>query len=380
MLNSYKKMISPSIVDWLDLLHGRFSMSKTDNQSTGTIGFGIIGTGEITRIMRPAFTVTGNSRVVAVADVNGDAARTEAEALGGAEAFTDYRDLLASPAVQAVYIATPPFLHREMVLAAMAAGKHVLCEKPFMLNQAEAREIAAAHAAMPALKVASCSSRFHNAPPVRKAREIIAGGGIGRLLRMRCLHAMPLPKPISASVPWKQKRSTAGGGVLVDWGVYDLDWMRYLLGEVFDPVAVFARTDNWRWEEGDIESSFSAEILLSSGTSIAWERRIEHGPANSRIEIRGTSAGLDLPFMPGKTPEALTLHRYEDGNQLHSEEISEPATDWGSILHHPVRDFVNAILHDCEVASPPVSQMKIHGVIDAIYASAASNRSEEVEK
>ena len=102
-------------------------MTGTNQHSAGSIGIGIIGTGEITRIMRPAFTGTTQSRVVAVADVNMDAARAEAEALGGAEVFADYRELLASPAVQAVYIATPPFLHREMVHAAMAAGKHVLC-------------------------------------------------------------------------------------------------------------------------------------------------------------------------------------------------------------------------------------------------------------
>lgn len=354
-------------------------MNKIDKQDTRSVGFGIIGTGEITRIMRPAFTSFPDSVVVAVADVNGEAARVEAEALGGASAFIDYRELLDSPAVQAVYIATPPFLHREMVLEAMAAGKHVLCEKPFMLNQVEAREIAAAHALRSALKVASCSSRFHGAPPVCKAKEIIAGGGIGRLLRMRFVHAMPLPKPISTLPPWKQKRATAGGGVLMDWGVYDLDWMRFLLGEIFDPVAVFARTDNWLWEEGDIDSSFSAEILLSSGVSIDWERRIEHGPAFQRIEIRGTSGGLDVPFMSAGTPESLTLHCYEEGNQLHTEVMPESVTDWNSILHYPVRDFVSAILHDQETASPPASQVKIHSVIDALYASSSSQRCVEVK-
>jgi predicted dehydrogenase len=141
-------------------------------------------------------------------------------------------------------------------------------------------------------------------------------------------------------------RATAGGGLLMDWGVYDLDWMGFLLGKLFDPVAVFARTDNWRWEEGDIDSSFSAEILLSSGISIAWERRIEHGPDNKRIEIRGAAAGLDLPFMPGDLP---------------------------------AQDFVSAILNDHAVASPPASQVMIHGVIDALYESAASGRSEEVK-
>ena len=95
-------------------------MTGTNQHSAGFIGIGIIGTGEITRIMRPAFTGTTQSRGVAVADVNMDAARAEAEALGGAQSFADYRELLASPAVQAVYIATPPFLHREMVLEAMA--------------------------------------------------------------------------------------------------------------------------------------------------------------------------------------------------------------------------------------------------------------------
>lgn len=376
MLKSYKKMITPSIVDPLHAVHGRATMSKTDNQSAGTVGLGIIGTGEITRIMRPAFSGAGDSRVVAVADVNGDAAHAEAEALGGAEAFTDYGELLASPAVQAVYIATPPFLHREMVLAAMAAGKHVLCEKPFMLNQAEAREIVAAQAARPDLKVASCSSRFQNAAPVLKARELVGSGKLESLTRVRFLHTQPPLKPVSSD-SWKTNRAAAGGGRAMDWGVYDLDWMLFLLGEHFDPVAVFARTDNSFG--GNLESGFSAEILLASGATVAWERRAEHGPVIQRVQVRGTGGGFDLPFLPGGLPEALTHYRYNEENSLQSETLSAPMGEWGPILHHPVRDFVSAILHDHAVASPPASQVVIHGVIDALYASAASNRSEEVK-
>ena len=351
-------------------------MNIIDKQSAGSVGLGIIGTGEITRIMRPAFTQAADLRVVAVADVNEGAARAEAEALGGAATFADYRELLASPAVQAVYIATPPFLHREMVLAAIAAGKHVLCEKPFMLNQAEAREIAAAHAVRPDLKVASCSSRFHNASPVLKARELLAAGKLECLTRVRFLQTQPPLKP-DAPGTWKTNRAAAGGGRAMDWGVYDLDWILFLLGAQFDPTAVFARVDNSF--RGNLESGFSAEILLASGVSVAWERRDEHGPAINRVEVRGTGGGFDLPFVPGGMPDALTLYRYDKKNTLQSEILSAPVEGWGPILIHPVQDFVSAIINDHSVASPPASQLMIHGVIDALYASAASGRSEEVK-
>ncbi|MFM8717731.1 MAG: Gfo/Idh/MocA family protein [Spartobacteria bacterium] len=351
-------------------------MAETNQQSAGFIGIGIIGTGEITRIMRPAFTESTQSRVVAVADVNMDAARVEAEALGGAEVFADYRELLASPAVQAVYIATPSFLHREMVLEAMAAGKHVLCEKPFMLNQAEAREIAAAHAACPDLKVASCSSRFHNSSPVIKARELVASGKLECLTRVRFLQTQRPSKP-EASDSWKTNRAAAGGGRVMDWGVYDLDWMLFLLGEQFDPTAVFARVDNSF--SRNLETGFSAEIFLKSGVSVAWERRDEQGPAINRVEVRGTGGGFDLPFIPGGMPDSLTFYHYDEKNTLQSEILSAPVEGWGPILHHPVQDFVGAIINDRSVASPPASQVMIHGVIDALYASAASGRSEEVK-
>ena len=83
--------------------------------------------------------------------------------------------------------------------------------------------------------------------------------------------------------------------------------------------------------------------------------------------------------MPGGSPEALTRHCYDGENALHSEAVSDPIKDWQAILHHPMRDFVSAILRGHEVASPPISQVMIHGVIDAVYASAASGRSEEVQ-
>ena len=356
-------------------------MSETTSAETGVVRFGIIGTGAIARIVRPAFLSGDRARAVAVADVNEEAAGAEARELGGARQYADYRDLLADPQVDAVYIATPPFLHREMVLAALEAGKHALCEKPFMMDRAETRLVAAAHAERFAgLRLASCSSRFHAAAPARAAREIIASGGIGPLLRVRMSHALPPPGPLSRLPAWKQKRSTNGGGIAMDWGVYDLDWLGFVLGDRLDPLTVYGRTDRYGREDGDMETSFSAEILLADGCLVQWERRVEQGPAFGRIEIRGSDGGLDLPLTPGGTPQTLVLHRYDGEPRLQSEVRSKALTEWAPILQYPIHDFASAILEARPAASPPRTQLVVHGVIDALYASTLSGRVEEVDR
>lgn len=350
-------------------------MSETQTPNAKSVRYGIIGTGAIARIVRPAFLGGTSAVAVAVADVNADAARAESEALGGVRVFADYRELLADPEVDAVYIATPPFLHHEMVLASLEAGKHTLCEKPFMMDGREAQSIASAHAERYShLKLGCCSSRFHASPPARAARRLIAEGGIGEVVRIRAIHRSPPPAPLDSLPGWKRERQTNGGGIAMDWGVYDLDWLRYLLGETFEPVGVFAQTERYGREHSDLESGFASEIALRNGALLHWERWAEHGPAEGRVEIRGTGGGIDLPFTPGAQPEALILYRYDDEKKLQHEVLSDPLTDWATILQHPIHDFAAAVTRDHEAASPAAAQVVIHHVIDALYESAASGR------
>ncbi len=95
--------------------------------------------------------------------------------------YADYHQLLADPEVDAVYIATPPFLHKSMTIDALRAGKHVCCEKPFMLNQAEVREVIAVSKTVPHLKIICCSSRYHGAGIAMKARSMVASRELGEL-------------------------------------------------------------------------------------------------------------------------------------------------------------------------------------------------------
>jgi predicted dehydrogenase len=330
-------------------------------------------------MVAPALAKHGGIRVAAISSRSLPAARELAAIFGGADVDDDYLALIRRPEVEAVYIATPPHLHCLMMVAAIEAGKHVICEKPFVMNLGELDDIERALQGRPGVKVASCSSRFQVCPPVREAREVIGQGRLGKLMRVRLCYGMPPPVSLDKLPVWKRARDTGGGGVVMDWGVYDLDWLRFLLGALFAPVEIFGRTDCWAHEEAGLETSFSAEILCRSGLTIGWERRSEQGPPFQRVELRGTACGLDLPFMPGGTPAALTRHWYAEDRSLHSEVISRPVGDWGEILAFPILDLADAVAGERDVASPPAGARLIHSVIEALYASASSGKSVPVK-
>ena len=135
------------------------------------VRYGVIGAGVIASLTASKLKPGGAVKVVAVADVNEAAAQKLADTAGGARVLTDYHQLLADPEIEAVYIATPPFLHKPMTIDALRAGKHVCCEKPFVLTRQEVLDILAVNREHPHLKVTCCSSRYHNTATARKARR-----------------------------------------------------------------------------------------------------------------------------------------------------------------------------------------------------------------
>jgi predicted dehydrogenase len=345
-------------------------------RSSRPITLGIIGTGEIVRMVRSSLQDCSEIRVTAIAGTKLTTTSQLADEFGGATAYSDYRELLSLKEIDAVYIATPPYLHLEMVLSALEAGKHVVCEKPFVMNVGELHRVLAAHARNPRLRVASCSSRFQVCPPVRKARELIAHGSLGKIQRVRLHNAIEFPRPLQSLAAWKRSSKTSGGGLCMDWGVYDLDWLRFLLGTSFEPVAVMASMDSWGHEDAGLETGYSAAILCSGGLTISLERRPEHGPRFQRAEIRGTEAGLDLPFMPADTDTtaALTRFSYAD-TTLEQQTFPEKMSEWGPILAFPIIDLAEAIIAEREPASPLSVQLMIYRTVAAMYESAATGRS-----
>lgn len=348
------------------------------------IRYGVIGAGTIATYMSRAFTEGRDAVAVAVADVDSAAANKLATTLGVKRVVSDYRELLTDPEIDAIYIATPPFLHRPMTLDALHAGKHVCCEKPFMLTAAEVRAVIAAQQARPELKLkVNCtSSRYLSAGTVTRARHMIAAGELGTLYRVSYEQVNGAQKPGTKLPPWRDDPARNGGGISFDWGPYDLDWLSYVLGDLFRPRIVFGTMGNYFPLTAErvppclnVDGRLCAEIICDSGLTIHWERRAaEHGPTRHTIELRGTKGGLDSYFMPMPEKPGLQHHAYVGTDELKTTVLPDAPPNWQDSMVTPIRDLSRAILDDREPLNTPAHNLRIHGVLDALIASSQSRQ------
>ena len=356
--------------------------------SAAPIRYGIIGAGVIANLMARVFTEGRGSVAVAVADVNAEAARKLASAAGAKKIYADYHQLLADPEVDAVYIATPPFLHRPMILDALRAGKHVCCEKPFLLTQAEAREVAAAQKAAPQLKVTCCSSRYHDSGTARRAQQLIADGDLGKLYRVHFEQVTLAGKPGTVLPPWRNDPAKNGGGISFDWGPYDLDWLSFVLGDLFRPRIVFGTVGNYFPLTAervppclDVDGRLAAEIICDNGLTIHWERRAaEHGPDRHNVEFRGTKAGIDLCFLPMGAKQSIHRYAYVGAADLAETKLPDQSPGWDDTLVFSIRDLTAAIVENREPSNTPADNIRIQGVFDAVLKSARTQEAVKIEE
>jgi predicted dehydrogenase len=350
------------------------------------IRYGVIGAGVIADYMARAFTEGRDSVAVMLADVNPEAAQKLAPTLGVERVVSDYREVLASPDVDAVYLATPPFLHASMTIEALRAGKHVCCEKPFMRTQAEVREVLAASHAAPHLKVTCNSSRYHDSETARRARAMVAAGVLGTLYRVHFEQVTAAQKPGTVLPAWRNDPAKNGGGISFDWGPYDLDWLSFVLGDLFRPRLVFGTLGNYFPLTAErvppcleVDGRVAAEIICEGGLTIHWERRsAEHGPSRHNIEVRGTKGGLDTCFLPMGEKPGLHHHAYIGADELKTTTLPEAPPNWDDTMVYSIRDLSRAILEDRQPSNTLADNLRIHGVFDALLASARTQQAVSV--
>ena len=207
---------------------------KRKDFSDNPIRLALIGTGFGSSVHLPALAHVDHTELVAICSRRQERATAIAARHGVPTASTDWRDVVTDPGVDAVIIATPPYLHHQMVIAAIEAGKHVLCEKPLARNLAETRDMArlAEHAKV----VAMVNHQYRYLPIRRRVKELIDEGYIGdpQSVSMIVFNSN-LADPEGTRFTWLMEADKAGG-MLRAFGSHYIDTLRWWLGDI-DGVA-----------------------------------------------------------------------------------------------------------------------------------------------
>jgi predicted dehydrogenase len=196
-----------------------------------TIGWGIIGCGNVTEVKSgPGFQRAADSRLVAVMRRNGALAADYARRHGVPRWYDRAEALVADPEVDALYVATPPYAHREYTLMAARAGKPVYVEKPMAMSVAECQGmLQACRAANVPLLVAYYRRAL---PRFLKVREFVASGRIGEPRAVTIALYMRHVPPPAGQTDWRVDPALAGGGRFADMACHTLDFLDYVLGPI----------------------------------------------------------------------------------------------------------------------------------------------------
>lgn len=281
----------------------------------GQIGCGGNGTGHL-----EAGRVSGVVEPVAVCDIIAERAESRKEKYGAKAAYLDYRELLQRDDVEAVVISVPNYIHHEIAIAALQAGKHVLCEKPMTIKADWAEEMVKTANASGLVFQVGMTSRFR--PEAQWLKKYVAAGNLGEVYFGRARYVRRSGIPGWGS--WFTRKEQSGGGPLIDIGVHVLDLTWYLMG-CPKPVSVsgacfsalghrkkgvgsWGRVD---WDGYfDVEDFATALVRFENGAVISLEASwAAYTNENNAIDLLGTEKGAQL-----ETDKVTLLTQEDDHN------------------------------------------------------------------
>ena len=313
------------------------------------IRWGIIGCGQIAydRVM-PALEMAENCELTALFDPDRERlARAQAKAPGAAP-YEQMDDLLADPAVQAVYIATPNHLHATQTVAAAAAGKHVLVEKPMALDAGEGRAMVAAAERAGVTLMVAYMTLFN--PAFLAARRIVESGRLGEIVGMRGRHSYAMaPEALSPAALWRLD-PRHGGGPLMDVGVYSIFTLRELSGQRVRSLSALGATTRLHGKTD--YDSIVVSFLTENGVPGAIEAGFTFN--SSHYELEGThgrlvltghisqliGGKLEAEFWPDRRPRRVAERVNHD---VVAAALPEFANYLGEVEH-----FADCVLHGRE--------------------------------
>jgi D-xylose 1-dehydrogenase (NADP+, D-xylono-1,5-lactone-forming) len=315
--------------------------------------WGVLSTANIGRAaVNPAIQASTNSELLAVASRDEGRAREFATKAGIPRAYGSYQALLEDADIDAVYIPLPNSMHREWTMRAAEHGKHVLCEKPLALDQAECLEMDAAAAANGVRLMEAFMYRFH--PRIDDTLRLIREGEIGELRLIHSAFTFRLTRPDNIRL-----NRDLGGGALMDVGCYCVNVSRTIFGR--EPVEAQAFAE---WSASGVDAELYGSLHFGDGLyaqfdcSLTCERR-------ERVEIVGTmgSLGLDGAFLPGTGATVIEEHH---GRRESARHEVDGADEYRLMVEH----FTDCVLHDRPLRYSAAEAGLNMKAIEALYRSA----------
>ena len=319
-----------------------------------TLRWGIIGCGDVAEHKGgpPLYRVEGSS-LVAVMRRDSEKAKAFAERHGASRFYTRVEDLLADEEINAVYIATPPYLHCAQAVLAAKAGKHVLCEKPMALNVGECQQMIDACRAHNVTLMVAYYRPFY--PNVLKLKALMADGAIGDVALARVNHTAMYNPAQHQWGGWRVDPKISGGGVLMDIGSHRIDLLLDLLGDV-DGVSGYAENLCFPYP---VDDSAVFTLRFKCGAHAVGNINWTVGASIDEIEVYGTKGVLRCnPLNSGN----LTLQTRNGIQELHQKPL--PYTHTGL-----VEDFVAHIRASAPIRISGEKGLRTNAIMAEIYAN-----------
>jgi len=327
--------------------------------------WGVVGASTIGREwMVPAINAQPDSTVAAVASSDPGRGEHYANQFGIPKVYSALADLLVDPAIDAVYIGTTNELHEPQALAAVSAGKHVLCEKPLALSLDGARKMLAAASA--AGVVIGTNHHLRTAATHRTMRELVRTGAVGRPLAARVFHAVYLPPHLQG---WRIDRPEAGGGVILDITVHDADTLRFVLSD--EVVEVTAMSASQGMGRAGLEDAVMGVMRFRDGVIAQFHDAFTAPHAYTGFEVHGTEGSLyGRDVMTQRPTGTVTLRRGGSEERI--------PVEHENLYERSVRCFNAATRGEGEPAASGVDGLRSLAVALAVRESAQTGRSVRV--
>ncbi|MCQ6563103.1 Gfo/Idh/MocA family protein [Paenibacillus mendelii] len=345
---------------------------------TTSLRIAVIGAGSISSVHLQAYANNPEAKLVAVCDKNEARAREKAERFGAAQVYTDYKELLADPNIDAVSICTWNNTHAEISIAALDAGKHVLCEKPLCKTVAEAKLVE--EAVRRSGKVLQVGFVRRYADNTQILRKFIEAGELGDIYyaKASCLRRLGNPGG------WFSDIEKSGGGPLIDLGVHVIDICWYLMGKpkvksvsgnTYRKLGNRANIQNLAYYQAadydptlnNVEDFSNALIRFENGASLAVEVSFTLHALKDEIGVKiyGDKGGAEIE------PELQIITEKYDTILNVTPQVDQLGFDVVKGFSNEIAHFVSSCQGNTETLSPVEDGLEMMKILCGIYESAA---------